>query len=132
MRPQKDGWSDWRGLHIRRDILLRKERVEGPSNAYCDALLYKREHETLWELGPSSKQLWWHILSLVSMLLITKSKQRGPSWEAKNWYPNSQNISHVLWKPNVHYRIHKSLSPVPILNQMNLINGVSLYFCKIF
>ena len=66
------------------------------------------------------------------MLLITESKQRGPSWEAKNGYPKSQDISHVLQNPNVHYRVHKSLPPVPILNKMNVIKGLSLYFYRIF
>ena len=32
--------------------------------------------------------------------------QHSPSWEA-NRYAASQKIPHILWNPNVHYRIHK-------------------------
>jgi hypothetical protein len=66
------------------------------------------------------------------MLLITESKQRGPFWEAKNGCLNSKDISHVLRNPNIHYGVHKSLPPVPILNQMNLIKGLLLDIYKIF
>jgi hypothetical protein len=41
--------------------------------------------------------------------------QHSPSWEA-NSFSASQKIPHILCKPKVHYRIHKSSSPVPILS----------------
>lgn len=43
------------------------------------------------------------------------------SWEA-NSSPTSQEISHILWKPHVYYRIHKNSSPVPVLSQINSIH----------
>ena len=34
--------------------------------------------------------------------------EQSPSWEA-NWFSASQEISHILWNPKVHYHIYKSL-----------------------
>ena len=42
--------------------------------------------------------------------------KQSSSWEA-NRFSAGQEISHILWKPNAHYRIHKSLSPVLSLYQ---------------
>jgi hypothetical protein len=45
--------------------------------------------------------------------ILTYSMEQSPSWEA-NRFSASQEISHILWKPKVPYRIYKFSSPVPI------------------
>jgi hypothetical protein len=44
-------------------------------------------------------------------------KQR-PSWEANSFSAN-QEILRISRNPEVHYRIHKSPSPAPILSHIN-------------
>ena len=44
--------------------------------------------------------------------------QQSPSLEA-NRFSASQEIPHILWNLKVHYCIHLSLSPVPLLNHIN-------------
>jgi len=42
-----------------------------------------------------------------------------------------QEITRLLWNPKVHYSVHKDLSLVPILNQMNPDQTIPTYFFNI-
>jgi hypothetical protein len=45
-------------------------------------------------------------------LFFAYSMEESPSWELTSPQA-SQEISHVLWNPKVHYHIHKCPSPDP-------------------
>jgi hypothetical protein len=60
---------------------------------------------------------------------ITNSMEQRPSWEADS-HSASQEIPCLLCNPKVHYRVHKSPLPVPVLSQMNPVHTFRLYFPK--
>ena len=60
---------------------------------------------------------------------LTSCMEPSPSWKANRF--SSTEIPRISWNPEVHYRIHKRLSPVPILNQINPIHVLSSHFLKI-
>ena len=63
--------------------------------------------------------LWKEFSFLKSLLRrqTTYSMEQSSSWEA-NSFSASQRIPRILWKPKVHYRFHKSLKHVPVVNHI--------------
>ena len=61
-------------------------------------------------------------LVFVSIYLLTRSIEQGLYWEADR-FPASQEITRILWNPNVHYGVHKDPPPVPIFSQINQVQA---------
>ena len=52
-----------------------------------------------------------------TLLGLTNSMEQSPSWEANRY----SKIPRILWNLKVHYRVHKSPSPVTILSQIESV-----------
>jgi uncharacterized metal-binding protein len=55
--------------------------------------------------------------------------EQSPSLEADS-HSDYEETLHLLWNPNVHYHIHKSLPLVPILGPINQVHIHISYFLK--
>ena len=58
------------------------------------------------------------------------SMEKSPSWKAIS-SSASQEIPRISWNPKVHFRIHNSPSPIPILDQINPFHASTLQTLKI-
>ena len=56
--------------------------------------------------------------------------EQSPSLESHR-FSASQEIPRILWKPNVHYRIHKCPPPVPVMSHTDPAHTPTPYFLKI-
>jgi hypothetical protein len=64
----------------------------------------------------SVRSMLWHPYA-ISLSKFTNSMEQSPFWDADS-RSAGQEITCLLWKPKVHYRVHKSLSHLTTLHTL--------------
>jgi hypothetical protein len=59
---------------------------------------------------------------IVRVHVLTNSMEQSPFWEA-NSSSATLEIPRILCNPKVHYRIHNSPPPIPILSQIDPVHA---------
>ena len=67
----------------------------------------------------------FHVLVTLYTYSVEQSRRET------NQFSDGQEIPHILWNLKVHYHIYKSLSPFPILSQINPLHALQSHFLKI-
>jgi len=73
------------------------------------------ERKEFWKKKKSSDSLIYRNIIFPDK----NSIKQNPAWKTDS-DSAGQNISHPLWKPKVHYRVHKWTSLDPIANNLSL------------
>ena len=71
-----------------------------------------------------------YLLTHLLTYLLTYPTEQSPSWEVNRFW-GSREVSRILLKPKVHYRIHKCLPPVPIVSHIDRVRTPTSHFLNI-
>jgi predicted PurR-regulated permease PerM len=67
-----------------------------------------------------------YVLNYLLTYLLTYSVEQSPSWQVERFSARQE----ILWNPKVHYHIHKSPPPVPILSQLDTEHTPTSHFLQ--
>jgi hypothetical protein len=97
----------------------------------CGSLIFRYTRKSSWKWGGVPSILTIKPPESLCCYLLTYSMEKSPCLEA-NWFSASQEITHMLWNPKVHYLNHRCPPTVPILSQIDPVQALTSHFLNIY
>jgi len=113
-------------------MVLRQIQIDATQKAHSTLFYIQYTHTlAVWPLCNTERTVFLPVVSISDFSTLNYLLHGIFLLEKLTGSELAKKFPPILWNPKVHYRIHNSLPPVPILSQLNPFHNLKPHFLKI-